>query len=200
LLRWATGGALPAGTALVKLGTDQERYALADNVRVRARLLEPDLSPLLTTEAAAAVYRDGELVLRRRLDYIGDLPGMYSAELGELPSGTYTVDLEGPDVTAALAGEGVTGVSTSFSVDPAASSEQVELSADPGLPRVMAAMTGGTAVPVWEASSLTESLRPADFTVREHADYDLWNSWPLLAVMIGLATAEWVLRKRVGLP
>jgi hypothetical protein len=200
LLRWATGGALPAGTALVKLGSDQERYALNESVTVRARLLQPDLSPLLTNEAAVSVRRDGGLVLRRRLEYIGDLPGMYAAEIGQLASGSYTVELEGPEVKAALAAEGLPGLSTSFSVDPAASTEQVDLAADAGLPRIVAEMTGGVAVPVWEASSVVDALRPAEYTVEERADYDLWSSWPLLAALLGLATAEWVLRKRVGLP
>jgi hypothetical protein len=85
-------------------------------------------------------------------------------------------------------------------VDPAASTEEVELSADPGLPGIVAEMTGGVAVPAWEAPSVVKALRPAEYTVQERADYDLWNSWPWLAALLGLATAEWVLRKRVGLP
>jgi hypothetical protein len=155
---------------------------------------------LITNEAAVTVRRDGVLVLRRKLEYIGDLPGMYSAELGELPSGSYTVELEGPEVRAALAADGLDGLSTSFSVDPAASTEVVELSADATLPGTIAEMTGGVAVPAWKAAEIPAVLRPAEFTVEERADYDLWSSWPLLAALLGLATAEWILRKRVGLP
>ncbi|KPK57934.1 MAG: hypothetical protein AMK73_09640 [Planctomycetes bacterium SM23_32] len=200
VLRWATAGKLPAGTALVKLGTDRARYPLHCRVHVRARMLGPDLAPLVSDEAAVAVYRDDGLVLRRRLAYIGDQPGTYVADLGELPSGAYRVELEGPEVRAALAEEGVERVVAEFSVDPAASSELIELGADWELPGLLAGETGGVAVGPAEAMRVLEALGASVLSLQESSEYALWDSWPLLALMLGLATAEWVLRRKVGLP
>jgi hypothetical protein len=200
LLRWATANKLPAGTSLVKLGTSQARYPLHSRVEVRAKIMQPDLTPLAGGQVAALVFRDDQLVLRRRLEYIGDAPGIYAADLGELPSGQYRVELEGPQVQAILAGEGAARVATGFSVDAASATEQVELAADPGLPGLLARLTGGVVVGPSEAAQVLDSLGPSILTLQERREYALWSSWPLLGLMIVLATAEWLLRKKVGLP
>jgi len=200
LLRWATANKLPAGTNLVKLGTSQARYPLHCRVEVRARIMQPDLTPLAGGQVAALVFKDDQLVLRRRLEYIGDAPGTYAADLGELPSGQYRVELEGPQVQAILAGERASKVATGFSVDAASSTEQVELAADPGLPGLLARLTGGVVVGPPEAAQVLDNLGPSTLALEERREYALWSSWPLLGLMIVLATAEWLLRKKVGLP
>lgn len=200
LLRWATASKLPAGTNLVKLGTDQARYALHEPVQVRARIVQKDLTPVVSAELAARIYRDDQLVLRKRLEYIGDPPGTYVADLGELPSGTYRVELEGPQVQALLASEGAGKAATNFSVDPATSTEQVELGADRGLPGLLADLSGGVAVGPAEAARVMNALGPNVLALEDRREYALWDSWPLLVLMVGLATTEWLLRKKVGLP
>lgn len=200
LLRWATANKLPAGTNLVRLGTSQARYPLHSRVEVRAKIMQPDLTPSAGGQVAARVVRDDQLVLRRRLEYIGDVPGMYVADLGELPSGQYRVELEGPQVEAILAAEGAAKVATGFSVDAATSTEQVELAADRGLPGLLARLTAGVVVAPWEAARALDSMGPGVLALQERREYALWSSWLLMGWMMALATVEWLLRKRVGLP
>ncbi|MCK4284328.1 MAG: hypothetical protein KAX44_08435, partial [Candidatus Brocadiae bacterium] len=200
LLRWATANKLPAGTRLVKLGTDEARYPLHSGVEVRAKIMRPDWTPLISDEVAALVFRDEQLVLRKKLQYIGDLPGMYVADLGALPSGAYRVELTGPDIEALLAEEDADKVSTQFSVDPATSTEQIELAADHGLPGLLAQLSGGVAVSPAQATRTLDALGPSALLVRDRKEYVLWSSMPLLMLMILLATAEWLLRRKVGLP
>lgn len=200
VLRWATANKLPAGTNLVKLGTDRARYPLRSGVQVRARLLRRDLTPVVTSEVAALVFRADELVVRKRLEYTGDAPGMYHADLGELPSGIYRVELDGPPVDALLAEEGAGRASTTFSVDQAASAEQVELAADPGGPGLLAELTGGLVRGPARAVEVLDRLGPPRVTLVERHEYPLWSSGPLLFLMVLLAACEWMLRKKAGLP
>jgi hypothetical protein len=197
VLRWATGTKLPSGTALARLGTDRARYAMGSPVEARARILRPDLSPLVGGEAAVALYAGGRLVMRRKLDYIADQPGVYAADLGKLAPGAYRLELQGPDAPTADDGA---PVSAEFSVDPATSTERIELAADYALARGLAEQTGGVAVGPADAMRVSEALRPALLSLRDRRDYAVWDSWPLLTAMVALAAAEWLLRRKVGLP
>lgn len=199
VLRWATAGKLPAGTTLVKLGADQSRYAPGEPVRVRAKIVRPDFSPVISQDVAARVYRGETLVLRKRLDYVPDSPGLYTADLGDLPGGSYRVELDAPPARPILAGEGVDRVSTEFSVDPSAPAELIELTADRGLPTRLADMTGGTVVGPTEARRTLEHFGPGVGERRNVREIPLWDSWPLLILIVALATGEWVIRKKAGL-
>lgn len=200
LLRWATANKLPAGTSLVKIGTDRARYPLHSRVHVRARIMQPDLTPMISDEVAAVVFRDEHLVLRRKLQYIGDVPGMYAADLGELPGGAYRVELHGPQVAALLAHEGADTASVEFAVHSATSTEQTELAADRGLAGMLAELSGGIVVGPSQGMRVLDALGPGLLVLQERQEYPLWSSWPLLALMLLLLTAEWLLRKKKGLP
>lgn len=200
LLRWAVRGELPAGTEHVRLGTDQTRYALHAPVTVTARLLNTDRTPVADAQVAAVVSRDGQAVLRRRLEYRSDQPGVYSADIGELPPGDYSVELQGPDVERILAEETQTTVETSFSVEPSASAEQVNLSGDAAVPSALARTTGGVVVAPAAWAQAIESMRAGDVTVTNRLEVPLSSAWPVLAVLCALAATEWIIRKRTGLP
>jgi len=200
MLRWATANKLPAGTALVKLGTDRPRYALHSRVLVRARIMRADLTPLVSNEVVALLSRDGQFLLRKRMTYDGEVPGSYRADLGELPSGTYSVQVTGPEVDAILAADGTEAVSTEFSVAPSSSMELTELAADPDLPKRLAEVSGGVVVAAAEALEVMKALGPPVLVRREREERALWSSWQLLGLMLLAASSEWLLRKKAGLP
>ena len=78
------------------------------------------------------------------MKYIENSPGMYVADLGELPhGGAFRAEISSPAVKAILAEEKATAVSTEFSVDPTTPLEQAELVPDRGLLQRMANLTGG---------------------------------------------------------
>jgi hypothetical protein len=124
---------------------------------------------------------------------------MYGADLGQLPGGTYRVELDAPPAKAVLAQDNVRTVATEFSVEPATPAEQAELAPDRGLLSRLASLTGGAVVDPTSAGRVLASLgKPTEKEVETH-EYVLWDSWPLLILMILVATAEWLIRKKVGL-
>jgi len=200
VLRWATADKLPAGTNLVKVGTDRPRYPPHSKIRVRARIMRPDYSPLVSNDVIAKIYDGDQLVRRMKLDYVEGSLGMYEGELGELPGGNYRLELDSPAIEALLAAENAEKVSTEFSVETAAVAEQIELSADRGLLEQLASLTNGMVVDPARASEALDALGPGVLTHHERRQYSLWDSWPLLSIIVVVAAAEWLLRKRARLP
>jgi hypothetical protein len=199
VLRWATAAKLPGGTNLVKVGTDRARYSPHAKIVARAKIQHPDFSPLVANDVAVKVFSGKQLVLRKNLAYTADSPGMYWAELGELPSGTYRLELSAPSAKPMLDQEKVEGVATEFSVDPSTPIEQVELSADRGLLGQIAASSGGVVAELYEAPRVLGALGPGTLVTHEVRQYTLWDCWWFLTIIISLVTAEWLLRKKVGL-
>ena len=199
ILRWATANKLPAGTETVKLGTDRTRYGPHAPVRVRAKLGQKDYTPIKSNDVAVNVFAGDQPVLRKQMQYLEDSPGMYVADLGEMPAGTYRVELEAPAARAVLAEQNVSKVVTEFSVEPSIPAEQTELVPDRGFLGRLASLTGGTLADPAHAETVLSSLgKPTEVQIEKH-EYVIWDSWPLLVVMVLVATAEWLLRKKVGL-
>ena len=200
VLRWATASKLPAGTDYVKLGTDRTRYAPDTPVRVRARIIQRDLTPVNKSKTVSVkVFRDDKPVLRKRLEWVEGSAGMYFADLGTLTSGTYRVELVSPDAEPILAADKKKKVVTEFSVDPVSGPELVELAADRGLLARLAGFSGGTVLEPHQAAEVLDSLGPRSLVRREEERVDLWDHWGLLVLIVLVATCEWILRKRVGL-
>ncbi|RLC67437.1 MAG: hypothetical protein DRI52_10865 [Chloroflexi bacterium] len=200
ILRWATAGKLPAGTRLVKLGTDKTRYPPHSRPVVRARLVRADYSPVITHQIAVKIFRGEKCIGRVPMKYIKDSPGMYTAKLDELPAGTYRLELEGPMVSKLLAQDGAQKVSTTFSVDPSAPTEEVELAANRSLLNRLAALSHrGIVVSPWQARDALSNLPPGKISIKHRREFLLWDSWLILVLFITVAAAEWILRKRVGL-
>jgi len=201
VLRWATANKLPAGTETVKLGTDRTRYAPHASVRVRAKIAKKDFTPIIGNKDVAVIVSGGNLKapLRHSLKYIENSAGMYEADIGELPSGTYRAELDAPAAKPILAAENVDSVSIEFSVDPSTPAEQAELTPDRGLLSRLATLTNGTVADPARADRVLGSLGPVTEVEIERHEYVIWDSVPLLVLILLIATAEWLLRKKVGL-
>ena len=232
VLRWATSDRLPAGGQFVKLGTDRPRYSSHAKIRVRAKLVQPDFSPVVSDDVAVNIYATaptslpkvshlregiqqspaayppegvkpsggGKLVLRRKLEYLPNSLGVYTADLGELAAGTYRVELDAPAAKPLLAADNLEKVACDFFVEQAVPSEQIELSADRGLLERIATLTQGIVVDPPRAGDVLAALGAPTLTHSERREWALWNSWPLLGLIVVLAGAEWLIRKRARLP
>ncbi len=200
ILRWATAGKLPAGTRLVKLGTDRTRYPPHSRPVVRARLVLDDLSPVITDQLAVKVFRLNKCIARATMKYVKDSPGMYTARLDELPAGNYRIELDGPAVDELLIGADVEKVATEISVDPSAPTEQIELAANRDLLNRLAGLShNGVVVPACQARRILDALPAGKITKKHRRQFLLWDSWVLLVLFCAVAATEWILRKRVGL-
>ena len=200
VLRWATAGKLPAGTDLVKLGSDKTRYAPRARPVVRAKILQEDHAPMTQASAAVKVFAGDKLIGRVPMKYVPDSPGIYTATLEELPAGAYRLELDCPEAQALLQRDGVEKLSVEISVDPASPAEQIELAANPNLLGRLAGLSheGGLLRP-YKARRLLESLPPGKVEQTHRRQFALWDSWVLFGLFCAAATAEWLLRKRVGL-
>lgn len=201
VLRWATANKLPSGTDLVKIGTDRSRYSPRTPVTVRAKIVNEDFSPLRSDEVRVNVLneKDGSPVVWRKLEFVPDSPGVYTGQLTDLPSGSYRVELDAPAAKPLLARDNVDKVGTVFSIDPAAPVEQIELAADRGLLGHVAKLSGGRLFDPPQAAAVLDVLGTNTIVDREHREYIIWNSWPLLVLMVLVAATEWILRKKAGL-
>ena len=199
VLRWATANKLPAGTDLVKIGTDRVRYTPESRIRVRAKIVRPDLSPVVSKNVTASVYEGRKLLLKKKLQHQKDSAGLYEADLGGLPGGSYLVKIDAPQIKELLAGSGVKEVVTGFSVEQIVPAEQTELVADRGLLRRLASLTGGAVAEPPRAQRLLGLFGEPILTRRELRQRVLWDNWPYLTLILILVTAEWLLRKKVGL-
>ena len=199
ILRWATASKLPSGTDFVKIGTNRTRYSPRDNIGVRVKIVQPDFTPVVSDEVAVNVFLDKKRVLRRKLEYVRDSAGIYTGSLGELPSGAYTVELDAPVAKGLLDRDNVEKVAASFSVDPVAPAEQIELGADRGLLNRLATLSGGTMTEPSQAYEILDRMGKTERVDQRPRQYTLWDWWPLLVLMVLIATAEWILRKKAGL-
>ncbi len=200
MLRWATADKLPVGTVQVRLGTNRILYPPDEPVIVRAKLVDTDHSPVISKDVTVKVFEDQRLVMQHKLAYQQGSAGMYIANLGSfVPNKNYRVELEGADIRRLLAEENVTTLQSEFRVAATSPTELIELGADRSALDQMAQLSGGAVATPAEAAGLLKHLGSGIQKITEHRQIQLWNSWPLLAILVLLVTVEWVLRKRTGL-
>jgi len=201
LLRWGTGERLRSGSELVRVGTDRVTYTRTEPVRVVARMLTDERRPMADATVYANVVRGGNRMLRKPLFQRDGSPGLYETVLPALPvPGRYTIELDGNSVRETLAEEGTNAVRTEVLVvttrDPL---ELSELTADRDLLDKVATLSGGSVVDELEPAGLLELFGPGNRAVEEIRNVSLWDSLPMLLLLVLTVTAEWLLRRKAGL-
>lgn len=192
ILLWSvldrTGGSDPH----VKLMTDRLHYADGETVTVRARLLSPEGRPLTGADAFAEILDSrGEQVRRVTLRELSGEGGAYEAAVDGLPEGRFMVrpvvfELRNEDVQAEV----------HFRVGDLPTNEFVRLAYDP------IALRDATShvARVWDPESALEAFEPHTREVTRREDLELWNHPLFLALVVGLLSAEWWIRRRKHLP
>lgn len=192
ILLWSvldrTGGSDPH----VKLMTDRLHYAADETVTLRARLLSPEGRPLIGADAFAEILDSrGEQVRRVTLGELSGEGGAYEAAVDGLPEGRYTVrpvvfELRNEDVQAEI----------HFRVGDLPTNEFVRLAYDP------AALRDATphVARVWDPEPALEAFEPHTREITRREDLELWNHPLFLALVVGLLSAEWLIRRRKHLP
>ena len=166
---------------------------------MRAKILEHDHTPVKSKEVAVKLFAGDRLIDRRNMDYQDDSPGMYFVDLGVLPGGAYRAELDALPAKDILASENADKVSMDFFVSSYSSLELTELTADWSIPRLLAQFTHGAVADPPQAGDLLGCFGPGIRIHRQTRQYVIWDSWPLLVLILALVTAEWLLRKKVGL-
>ncbi|WP_435020861.1 hypothetical protein TA3x_002062 [Tundrisphaera sp. TA3] len=200
VVRWAGPGGLAVGNTVVRHGPARPRSTSGVPIALRARLADdvPDLpaSPMLV---ARIVPRDAppgaEGLALVPLRSTPGRPGLFEADAPSLPPGAYAVRLDAPQLARFRPIP-----EAPLDVVAAETSETVELAADRAPLDLLARGTGGRVFPEHEAGQIPPLLRSTVRTVSRTVETPLWDHPASLALFFALLTAEWALRKKVGLP
>jgi len=187
VLRYCTAGAAGTGRRFT-LSTDRTAYGIGDAVTVRARLLDERFRPLKDETVPVRLEREGARLGTLTLTRVGD--GLYRGV-------TYAEQYGRFELVYADAGGREAG--TSFQVRRP-DVEFLEPGADVQAMQELASATGGRMFGPEEVSELVEAIPDATrVRVEEGPLHAAWDRALLLALLVCALTAEWVLRKAMGL-
>ena len=176
----------------VALDAGQLTYSPGDNANFRVRLRDGEGKPVTDAAVSAVLFRDGQKVATISLS--PDAGGLYRGKSAALEPGNYEMAVE-----SAVVPEGQLKARTQFKVAARESGERTLLSLNEDLLRQISTASGGEYYREEQSDALVAAIKGlSDGRVEEH-DTVLWQDWPWFAVIVGLLTLEWILRKRAGM-
>jgi len=204
VVRWAGSGTLAVGNRVVRHGPLKPRLGQGEGIRLQARVAEDVAGLPADLLIAARVSRrdsQAEALAVVPLRPVPGQPRVFEGVAPGLPEGAYTVRLDAPQLVQISESQG-SGPIPEAPLEVAArdTPERVELAAarDP-LDR-LAAATGGKVFADFQAAGLPALLKARSKPVIKTAETPLWDHPGTLALFFAILTAEWILRKRAGLP
>ncbi len=179
---------------LISLDAGALTYRPGDSADLRVRLRDGQGRPVTNATVDAVLSRDGRRVATIRLAPDENAGGLFHGRTAALEPGDYEVAVE----SAAIA-ERDARARTGFKVAALETGELTQLSLNEDLLRQMSAATGGEYLREENIDRLVELLAPMSRGRVIESDTVLWQSyWWFLPIVI-LLTAEWIIRKRVGM-
>ena len=179
---------LLGGAKRTQLSVDKQSYTAGERVTVYARLYTEGFEPLKDAAAQGAfTVKAGKIAAERQpvtLRAIPGQPGMFRGDFVAIGAGTYRFAVDSDPKTA-----------VEFAVaEPAF--ELGDTAMNESLLRAMAEASGGAFFREEDLSKLPSSIGHATERIRSGHDVELWASPFYFLLMLGVATAEWILRKR----
>jgi hypothetical protein len=208
LARWAAADKLlEGGTAQVRYGTPRAMYQTGQEIDVLMRLSDEVPAELPKGPARARIVRQGaknETVAVVELTRRGGQPRVLQGKVRDLPDGQYRIEMDVADLAERLQAPTAPGAlkprTAEFQISPPDSRELLELTTDWDLLKELADKSGGKVYAPEDAGQLIDLLTRQAKSRVERTEHHLWEWWPTLALVLTLLTAEWVIRKWVGLP
>jgi hypothetical protein len=171
-----------------------DSYAIGDEVRIVAEVNDPKFEPVTDATAVATITRPNGERLELPLEITFDgRSSSYQGTMTATEPGTYEVRL------ATRQRGGVTGEATGSFLVSAQSREFFGAAQNVALLKQIATETGGRYYPLAEAGAVIDEVTMLEGRNSERVSRDLWDMPINFLLLIGLAGAEWFLRKRQGL-
>ena len=189
-IRFLARGKLSSGRG-AQLATDRREYQHGEPVALRARFLDPRLSPA-GDEVAVLVNAAAQPRRRMTLHRNPAVDGVFEGTLADLGVGQYEVLLAEPQLPESPP-------ATRFRV-VARPGELARTEMDAAALSSAAEATRGTFYTIADADQLLEKLPEGRRVPLENLPpVPLWNQWWLVAAFLVCITNEWILRKRKGM-
>jgi hypothetical protein len=179
---------------LISLDAGTLVYRPGDSADLRVRLRDGQGRPVTNAMVDAVLFRDGQRVATIRLTPDENTGGLFRGRTAALEPGSYEVGVE----SAAIA-ERDARARTGFKVEPLETGELTQLSLNEDLLRQMSAITGGEYLREENIDRLVDLLAPMSQGRVVESDTVLWQSYWWFVPIVLLLTAEWIIRKRVGM-
>lgn len=177
-----------AGNRQAEIQTDRRRYQRGQPIRLRVRFPNPALVPA-GGELTVGIERKGQGPRKLTLKQAAGSKNVFEGALPQAVEGEYQVRLLPPPTLNAP-------VTTEFRVDPPISEhERIEMNQSE-LIRAADISHGKFYTPLTADSLVKDLPPPSPVPLDADPPIPLWNTWPVLALFLGLITMEWVIRKR----
>ena len=193
LLRWLAVSA----PQRITIDFDREFYNVGDEVNVTATVLNEQYQP----DNNATLW----LQTTDPLDRATDTPMEWDIADDGVYRSSFTVEQEGVfnllvDVSSAAGESGADGLaqSTAFVVTPSLR-EYTNAQMDGGLLARIAEQSGGAYFPIDQAAELAQAIQFTPNAYSREVQIDLWDTPWLLALLIFLLCADWIMRRLRGL-
>ena len=172
---------------------NKDVYRAGEDIIVTAEAYTEDYQP--RTDVHIELKISGQDYTQQlALENLGD--GVYRGVATILAGGDYHFMAEGrriqqlDDLTASASGR--------FTVDPFRVENQ-DVNANFELMHSLARQSQGTSIPLDSLAAWAATMRTAPKNMRATHEYELWQAWPVLMLIIVLLSVEWLLRKRLGM-
>jgi hypothetical protein len=169
-------------------------YRPGESADLRVRLSDGQGRPVTNTVVDAVLFGDGARIATIRLAPDENAGGLFRGRTAALDPGSYEVGIE-----SAAIPERDARARTSFRVEPRETGELTQLSLNEELLRQMSSDSGGQYLREENLTRLTDVLAPLSKGHVIESSTALGQSYWWFVPIIGLLTAEWILRKRAGL-
>jgi len=191
-LRYLARSKLAEGDRTATLRTDRREYRLGESVRLRLRFHDESLAPAEDNGAAVVVESSGGKTQRLQLRRDGVARGVFEGGIENLSLGTYHAWVAVPQLP------GGAPAADFDVVAPPGEFAHVEM--DRQEMQRAAEQSRGRFYTHATANRLHDELPEGNqVAVESLPPRPLWNSWPVLGVLLALLVAEWILRKRSGM-
>ena len=168
----------------VQISTDRPLYAVGDEVRISARLLDKGFRPVDAPAAVARVALGEQEPREVELRKVENQPGMFAGEHLAAAIGEYTVTVKGEEAEGQAA----------FAV-AAPRLEFDRPAMDRAGLQALAERSGGRYFDLADADKLPEAIARSRPLVTEPGEATLWDRWAVLILVVLLLGAEWLARK-----
>lgn len=203
MARTAAQNKASAGNEFVKFGLESTDVQAGQDVVFRARWTPPLLARRPDVKAKIAIFPRHDAKPDEPLATIDLTPDQARSAVHQgrwlaPTAGEYraVLKIDGPP----LGGPADKEIAADFLVRGPLTKELADVTASRALLDQMAQVSRGKLLLPHQLIELPKLIQPEDLAITETHEYTLFDHWLLLALLCGLLTAEWILRKWNGLP